>query len=49
MGSLDKGTPPDQRLGSVLVGATHCIFLLSPVEAAKGSRVLSIQQDLRIT
>jgi hypothetical protein len=32
-----------------LVGATPAIFLLSPVEIAKDSRVLSMPQDLGIT
>ena len=35
--------------GSVPVWATPAIFFLSPVESAKGSRVLSTQQDLGIT
>ena len=33
----------------ILVGATPAIFLLSPVESTKGSRVLSMMQDLGIT
>jgi hypothetical protein len=45
----DKGTPPDQRLRSIQVGATLAIFLLSPAEAAKGSRVLPTFQNLGIT
>jgi hypothetical protein len=44
-GTGKKEPHPDQRLGSVLVGVTHpiptTIFLLSPAEATKGSRVLS--------
>jgi hypothetical protein len=45
----DKGTPPSQRLGSILVGATLAIFLLNPAEATRGPRVLSMIQDLWIT
>ena len=45
----DKVTPPNQRLGSVPVGATPAIFLLSPAETTKDSRVLSLPQDLGIT
>ena len=32
-----------------MVGASPAIFHLNPVEATKGSRVLSILQDFRIT
>jgi hypothetical protein len=53
-GSLPAGTGtkepcPIQTLGSFQVPATTAIFLLSPEEATKGSRVLSTRQDLRIT
>jgi hypothetical protein len=44
-----KKTLPNQRLRSLPVGTTPAIFLLSAAEAAKGSRVLSTPQNLRIT
>jgi hypothetical protein len=48
-GLMPAGTPPDQRLGSVRVRATPAIFLLSPAEATKDSRVLSTPQGIRLT
>ena len=33
----------------ILVGDIHAIFLLSPAEATKGTRVLSTLQDLGMT
>jgi hypothetical protein len=46
----DKGTQPNQRLGSVQVMSSPAIFLLNPAEATKGPRVLSSgpQDHLRI-
>jgi hypothetical protein len=44
----DRGGPPNQRLGSIQVRATPAIFLLSPADATKGSRLLSTPQNLGI-
>jgi hypothetical protein len=45
----DKGTMPNKRLGSILVGASPAIFQLNLPEAPKGPRVLSMPQDLGIS
>ena len=45
----DKETLPDQRLGSIQVGASPCIFLLNLAETTKGPRGLFTQQVLGIT